>query len=111
MGSLTENVYAEAATLPLKDAAFAIWRYKSNFDSEELPPPPRVDLSDPEALRRFNESFAERYRHEREFAHDGITFDRMKRLHPHARDADIKDAIKAAVTLDDDCNRYFDRYY
>jgi hypothetical protein len=60
---------------------------------------------------RHAESFAERYRHEREQAHEGITFDRMKRLHPRARDADIKAAIKAAVKLDDDCNKYFDRNY
>jgi len=111
MPSLTEIVYKEAATLPLKDAAFQIWRYKSNFDSEELPPPPRIDVNDAEQQKKFAESFAERYRHEREQAHEGITFDRMKRLHPRARDADIKAAIKAAVKLDDDCNRYFDRNY
>jgi hypothetical protein len=30
MSSLTESVYREAATLPLKDAAFELWRYKNN---------------------------------------------------------------------------------
>ena len=108
MPSLTQIIYAEAATLPLKDAAFQFWRYKSNFDSEELPP---IDWNTPEAQQRFKESFAESYRREREFAHEGPTFDRMKRVHPHATDADIREAIKAAVKLDDDCNRYFDRNY
>jgi hypothetical protein len=109
MASLTESVYRQAARLPLRDAAFHLWRYKSNFDSEELPPRPPVELNDAEAVKRFNESFDERYRHERDHAHEGITFDRMKRLHPRARDGDIRDAIKAAVKLDDDCSRYFDR--
>jgi len=111
MSSLTESVYREAATLPLKDAAFELWRYKYNFDSEELPPRPPVDLSDPEVSRHFTANFNESYRREREQAHDGIMFDRMKRVHPRASDADLKQAIKAAVKLHDDCDRYFDRDY
>jgi hypothetical protein len=111
MPSLTENVLEEAATLPLKDAAFLLWRYKSNFDSEELPAPPPVDLSDPAVRETWNEAWRREYRAEREDAHNRVTFTRMKRVHPKANDAAIKAAIRAAVKLDDDCNRYFDRDY
>jgi hypothetical protein len=111
MSSLTEYIYEKAKKLPPRDAAFDFWRYKSSFDSEELPPRPVVDTTTPEALQRFNESFEKRWRHEREFAHEGVTFDRMKRVYPHARATDLQDAIKAAVKLESDCSRYFDRNF
>lgn len=102
----------EAASMPLKDAAFLLWRWKHRFDSHELPSPPPIDTKDPKLLEQLKGAdFSAIYRFERANAHDGITFDRMKRVHPKATDADIKAAIKAAVKLDDDCSRYFDRDY
>jgi hypothetical protein len=109
--SLIHAVLTQAATLPLKDAAFEIWRHKLDFDREELPPPPLVDLSDPEVAARHMREFSARYLFERANAHDGVTFARVKRVQPKANDADIKVAIKAAVKLDDDCVKYFDRNY
>jgi hypothetical protein len=102
----------EAAAMPLKDAAYQLWRWKHNFDTHELPSPPPIDAKDPKLLEQLKGAdFSTIYRFERANAHDGITFDRMKRIHPKATDADIKAAIKAAVKLDDDCSRYFDRNY
>jgi sugar phosphate isomerase/epimerase len=40
-------------------------------------------------------------------AHEGPTFHRLKSAHPEASDANIQDAIKAAVKLEADCARYF----
>lgn len=107
--SLIDTVMKQAAALPLKDAAFEIWRHKLDFDREELPPPPLVDLSDPEVAAQHMREFEARYAFERANAHDGATFARVRRVHPKATDADIKAAIKAAVKFDDDCVKYFDR--
>jgi hypothetical protein len=107
-----QKLLDEAAAMPLMDAAFQLWRWKSNFDRNELPSPPPVDTKDPEiAAKLMQADFTTRYRFERANAHDGITFDRMKRIHPRAADADVKAAITAAVKLDDDCHRHFDRDY
>jgi uncharacterized protein (DUF4415 family) len=48
-----------------------------------------------------------RIRYQRDHAQDGPTFGRLKRVHPQATDADVKQAIAAAVKFDDDCFRYF----
>jgi hypothetical protein len=40
-------------------------------------------------------------------AHDGPTFERLKRAHPHASDDEVRKAIKSAVKLDQDCQRFF----
>ena len=52
----------------------------------------------------------DKIRHDHDFAHEGPTFDRLKRAQPNASDADIRDAIKAAVKMMDDCEKYFDAY-
>ena len=38
-----------------------------------------------------------RIRYEHDHAHEGPAFDRLKRAHPEANDADIKQAIRSAV--------------
>jgi hypothetical protein len=48
-----------------------------------------------------------RIKYEHDHAEDGRTFDRLKRAHPEATDADAKQAIIAAVKFDDDCFKYF----
>jgi len=49
----------------------------------------------------------ERYKYEREHAHEGPMFGYVKRAHPRADDADIKQAISEAVKFYDDCSHYF----
>jgi hypothetical protein len=111
LDAFLQRLLDEAAAMPLNDAAFQLRRWKHNFDAHELPSPPPIDTKDPKLLEQIKRAdFSTIYRFERANAHDGITFDRMKRVHPEA-DADIKAAIKAAVKLNDDCSRYFDRDY
>jgi len=63
--------------LPLRDAAYAIWRHKITSSAEGRVWP-RRDLGTP---RRASERSAEhaRINHEHDFAQDGPTFDRLKR--------------------------------
>ena len=46
-------------------------------------------------------------RHDRDFAQDGPAFIHLKSAHPRASDADIKQAIIAAVRFEDACFKYF----
>ena len=101
------EIIGEAAALPLRDAAYAIWRQKATFERLEGRVWPPRDCSTPEAAEKSRqESFAQ-IRHEHDFAQDGPTFDRLKRAHPHAQAAELKQAIVAAVKFDDDCFKYF----
>jgi hypothetical protein len=101
-----ETIIAGAAKLPLKDAAFALWRQRPRLNTLE-------GLPSEEEVRAFRaatpEQQAAKLRHDREHAQDGPTFARLKRAHPRAEDADIKAAIVAAVKFDDDCFRYFSK--
>ena len=102
-----EELLAEAAALPLRDAAYAIWRQKLRFERLEGRVWPRRDLSTPEARERAMQESMARINHEHDFAQDGPTFDRLKRAHPHAADTELKQAIVEAVKFDDDCFKYF----
>ena len=102
-----EELLAEAAALPLRDAAYAIWRQKLTFERLEGRVWPRRDLSTPEARERAMQESMARINHEHDFAQDGPTFDRLKRAHPHAADTEVKRAIVEAVKFDDDCFKYF----
>ena len=102
-----EDLIAEAAALPLRDAAYAIWRHKITFERLEGRVWPRRDLSTPEARERAIRESTARINHEHDFAQDGPTFDRLKCAHPHAADFELKQAIVEAVTFDDDCFKYF----
>jgi len=46
-----DNLIAEAADLPLRDAAYAIWRQKITFERLEGRVWPRRDYSTPRQLR------------------------------------------------------------
>jgi hypothetical protein len=100
-----DEILAEASKLPLRDAAFELWRQKSRLDQEEsalIPPekrPPFVPVPP--------EEFPAWYRYQRDHAEDGPTFDRLKRAHPTAGDTEVKLAIVAAVRFDDACFKYF----
>src|SRR5260370_17806301 len=102
-----EDIMAEAAPLPLRHAAYTIWREKSTFERLEGRIWPQRDFSTPEASKRSMQEIGAALKYEHDFAQDGPTFDRLKRAHPHATDAERKEAIVAAVKFDDDCFNYF----
>jgi epoxyqueuosine reductase QueG len=102
-----DDLLAAAATLPLRDAAYAIWRQKINFERLEGRVWPRRDQSTPQAREKSMREIRAQIKHEHDFAQDGPTFDRLKRAHPHAADAELKQAIVAAVKFDDDCFKHF----
>jgi hypothetical protein len=98
------QIVAEAAKLPLNDAAFALWRQKSRLDTLEGRPTPEEVL----AFRAMTaKQQAAKLKHDRDHADDGPIFAHLKQAHPQASDADIKKAIIAAVRFDTDCFRYF----
>jgi hypothetical protein len=107
MSRTVDDLIAEAASLPLRDAAYALWRQKSSFEQLEGRVWPPLDFSTPEAAEKSRQASYAQIKHERDFAQDGPTFDRLKRAHPHATDAELKQAIIAAVTFDNDCFKYF----
>ncbi|MBX9651896.1 MAG: hypothetical protein K2X57_33085 [Xanthobacteraceae bacterium] len=98
------KIVADAAKLPLPDAAYAIWRRRYRLDSLEGRP---TD----EQVRVFRAMSpaeqAANMRHDREYAQDGPIFPHVKAAHPRVGDAEIKQAISAAVRFEDACFRYF----
>ena len=107
MSRTTDDLIADAAHLPLRDAAYAIWRQKSTFERLVGRVWPPRDYSTPEAADKSRQASFAQIKYEREFAQDGPSFDRLRCAHPHASDAELKAAIIAAVKFDDDCFRYF----
>jgi hypothetical protein len=102
-----DDLIAEAAALPLRDAAYAIWREKRTFERLEGRVWPPRDFSTPEASEKSRQESLLQIKHEHDFAQDGPTFDRLKRAHPQASDAELKQAVVEAVKFDDDCFKYF----
>jgi hypothetical protein len=98
------QIIAEAAKLPLNDAAFALWRQKSRLDTLEGRPTP-------EEVRAFRamtpKQQAAKLKHDRDHADEGPIFVHLKQAHPHTSDADIRKAILTAVRFDTDCFRFF----
>jgi len=98
---------AEASVLPLKDAAYLLWRECATLDllAWRAMPPGVHDL--------FQSRPAGQNSTEVEFEHDrpedGLTFDRLKLTHPGVDDAELRQAIIAAVRFDDCCFGYFDK--
>jgi hypothetical protein len=102
-----DDIIAKAAALPLRDAAYAIWREKITFERLEGRIWPQRDFSTREASEKSMQEISARLKYEHDFAQDGPTFDRLKRAHPQASDAELKQAIVEAVKFDDDCFKYF----
>jgi hypothetical protein len=98
------QILAEAAKLPLFDAAFALWRQKIRLDTLEGRPTP-------EEVRAFRAMTAKqqalKLKQDRDRADQGPMFFHLKQAHPHASDSEIRRAIIAAVKFDTDCFRYF----
>jgi len=100
------KIIAEAAKLPLYDAAYALWCQKYRLDELEGRMPP----SDEEvAINRAmtSEQWWAKYRSERDHAYEGPMFVLVKRAQPRVGDAEIRQAIIDAVKFYDDCERYF----
>jgi hypothetical protein len=102
-----DDLIREAADLPLRDAAYALWRQKSAFERLEGRTWPVRDRSTPEAREKADREFVAEMKYEHDFAQDGPTFDRLKRAHPNVDDLQLKQAILAAVKFDDDCFKYY----
>jgi hypothetical protein len=99
---------AEAAKLPLKDAALSLWRQHLRLDTLEGRP------TDEEARIYRAMSSAEqaaKYRDDRAHVQDGPSFTHVKSAHPSASDTEIKLAIMAAVKFDDAGAKYFSTDY
>src|SRR4051812_17402280 len=70
------KIIAEAAPLPLLDAAYALWRWRYRLDTLEG----RPTAEDVEINRAMtSEQFAVKYRWERDHAQDGPAFNHLKR--------------------------------
>ena len=106
-----DRAIGDASKLPLFDAAYALWRMKGQLDrvdpQQEATHPQPVDLKDEQTLGKVVRAAIANVLHERNTAHEGPTFGRLKRAHPDATDEDLTRAIKAAVKLDGDCTRFF----
>ena len=97
-------IIAEAALLPLLDAAYAVWRRRYRLDT--LQGRPRAEQV--RAFRAMSPSEqAANMRHDRDYAQDGPAFTHLKSAHPRASDDEIKRAIIAAVRFEDACFKYF----
>jgi hypothetical protein len=100
------EIVAEAAKLPLKDAAFLLWRRRLRLDTLEGRPTDE-DVRIYRAMSPAEQ--AAKYGYDRNHAQDGPSFDHLKRAHPRASDTEIKLAIMAAVKFDDACAKYFSK--
>jgi hypothetical protein len=96
---------AEASELPLMDAAYLLWRECSTLDllaRRSMPPAVRAMFCSGSSTESSIE-----IRYEHDHAEDGLTFDRLKLTHPGMDDAEVRQAIIAAVKFDDACFGYF----
>ena len=96
---------AEASVLPLKDAAYLLWRECSTLDllAWRAMPPNVRDLFRSRPANAIELNF------EHDHPEDGLTFDRLKLTHPGVDDVEVRQAIKAAVRFDDACFGYFEK--
>lgn len=100
-----DEILAEARSLPLKDAAFLLWRECSKLDVlawRSMPPAVRD-------LFRSGPPSESSVEIRSDHAEDGLTFDRLKLTHPGTDDAEVRQAIIAAVRFDDACFGYFNK--
>jgi hypothetical protein len=99
------EIVAEAATLPLADAAFALWRQRDRLDSLDCRYPTEEEIRVNRSLTP--EQWHAKYRFERDHAYQGPMFGYLKRAHPRADDAAIAQAIIAAVKFEDETFKQF----
>ena len=98
------ELIASAAKQPLLDAAFELWRCRYRLDSIEG----RPTTEEVRIYRTFTpQQMAERYRYDRDHAHEGPMFGYVKRAHPHADDDAIRQAIITAVKFEGAAEAHF----
>ena len=99
----TQRIIDEAATRPLRDAAYLLFRQQDWFNRlEEEAEGPYPDQAALDAARARSIARA-KVSLDRANAHNGPTFTRLKQAHPKTGDDELKAAIKAAVKFDDAC--------
>ena len=98
------SIVAEAAELPLADAAYCLWRQRYRLDTLEG----RPTAEQARIYRAMSPTEqAAKLQYDRDHAQDGPTFAHLKTAHPRASDLDMKQAISAAVKFEDACFKYF----
>jgi hypothetical protein len=99
-----EAFIASAAKQPLLDAAFELWRWRYRLDSiEGRPTAEEVRIN-----RTLSpQQMAEKYRYDRDHAHEGSMFGYVKRAHPRADDNAIRQAIITAVKFEGATEAHF----
>ena len=101
-----QAIISEAARLPLMDAAYSLWRQRFRLDSlEGRPTAEEIRIN----RTLTPEQMAVQYRWERDHAHEGPAFNQLKRAHPGADDAAIRQAIITAVKFEDATFRNFEQ--
>ena len=97
-------IVGSAAKQPLLDAAFELWRWRYRLGSIEGRP-----TAEEVRVNRIltPEQIDAKYRRDRDHAHEGPMFGYLKRAHPHADDAAIRQAIIIAVKFEDATFRHF----
>ena len=99
-------IIADAAPLPLHDAAYALWRRRYRLNTlEGRPTAEEVRIN----RTLTPEQFSAKYRWDRDHAQDGPAFSHLKRAHPRADDGAIKQAIMTAVKFEDACFQNFEQ--
>ncbi|BAC49438.1 bll4173 [Bradyrhizobium diazoefficiens USDA 110] len=99
-----EAFITSAAKQPLLDAAFELWRWRYRLDSiEGRPTAEEVRIN-----RTLSpQQMAEKYRYDRDHAHEGSMFGYVKRAHPRADDNAIRQAIITAVKFEGAAEAHF----
>ena len=103
--SEADKYIAKAAAMPLRDAAFALWCWRSMLDNMEESY--LIDVRHPKFAGMSADAVMPIVERERAAAVRQIMTERLKRAHPRAADADIGRAIDAAMKFNDDCFRHF----
>ena len=99
-----ETIIADASRQPLNDAAYMLWREQSRLDRLEC----TMTLGERENAQAAPiEESATGITNDHDHPEHGTTFSRLKRAHPKASDAKLKQAIIAAVKFNDDCFKHF----
>jgi len=100
------DIIADAAPLPLLDAAYALWRRRYRLDTLEG----RPTAEEVRVNRTLTpEQMSAKYRWDRDHAQEGPAFNHLKRAHPGAEDGEVRQAIITAVRFEDACFRHFEQ--
>ena len=95
---------ASAAKQPLLDAAFELWRWRYRLNSIEGR---RTDEEVHINRTLTPQQLSEKYRYDRDHAHEGPMFGYVKRAHPRASDDAVRQAIITAVKFEGSTEAHF----